>query len=330
MTRIDQTFAKLKAEGRGGLVTFITAGDPDYDTSLSLLKGLPGAGADIVELGMPFSDPMADGPAIQASSLRALKGGQTLRKTLEMVRTFREKDDETPIVLMGYYNPIYSRGVDAFLEEAKDAGIDGLIVVDLPPEEDDELCIPAQKAGLNFIRLATPTTDDKRLPKVLQNTSGFVYYVSITGITGAAEAQAAKFAVRAESVDALIAAADNTDAETHPSGTYVCMEGPQFSTYAESCLYRSWGMDVIGIDNNLREYFFGSDGSTHWMARKLSSSLPNYRHRDIDIRDQAAVFGFFGSVTPSAFDNAATAVPPARRLMRRASGAAVIETSPPP
>ena len=190
MTRIDQTFAKLKDQGRKAFVAYVMAGDPDIATSLEVVKGLPGAGVDIIELGLPFTDPMADGPTIQLAGQRALAGGMTLEKTLQMVRDFRAEDDSTPIVLMGYYNPIYSRGVDRFLSEAREAGIDGLIVVDLPPEEDDELCIPAQKAGLNFIRLATPTTDDKRLPRVLQNTSGFVYYVSITGITGAAEAQA--------------------------------------------------------------------------------------------------------------------------------------------
>ncbi|MGD2024725.1 MAG: tryptophan synthase subunit alpha [Methyloceanibacter sp.] len=186
MTRIDQTFAKLKAEGRGGLVTFITAGDPDYDTSLSLLKGLPGAGADIVELGMPFSDPMADGPAIQASSLRALKAGQTMKKTLAMVRDFRTENTSTPIVLMGYYNPIYVYGVDRFVTDASEAGVDGLIIVDMPPEEDEELRPVTAERALNFIRLATPTTDERRLPAVLANTSGFVYYVSIAGITGTA------------------------------------------------------------------------------------------------------------------------------------------------
>jgi tryptophan synthase alpha chain len=184
VTRLDETFARLKAEGRTALVTFVTAGDPDYDTSLALLRALPAAGADVVELGMPFSDPMADGPAIQASSLRALKAGMTLNKTLEMVRTFRMENVQTPIVLMGYYNPIYSHGSEKFVHDAKDAGVDGLIVVDVPPEADDELCIPALSAGLNFIRLATPTTDDRRLPAVLANTSGFVYYVSIAGITG--------------------------------------------------------------------------------------------------------------------------------------------------
>jgi tryptophan synthase alpha chain len=185
-TRIDARFAALKQQGRAGLVTFVTAGDPDTAASLEILKALPAAGADIVELGMPFSDPMADGPAIQASSQRALRAGQTLKKTLAMVRAFRDGDDVTPLVLMGYYNPIYIYGVTRFLADAKAAGVDGLIVVDLPPEEDDELCVPALGAGLNFIRLATPTTDDRRLPAVLANTSGFVYYVSITGITGTA------------------------------------------------------------------------------------------------------------------------------------------------
>ena len=191
MTRIDRKFAALREKGRKAFVSYIMAGDPDLATSLKLMKGLPGAGVDIIELGMPFTDPMADGPTIQRAGQRALEAGQTLQKTLDMVRDFRKEDDQTPVVMMGYYNPIYSRGVARFLEDAKAAGIDGLIVVDLPPEEDEELCIPAQKAGLNFIRLATPTTDDRRLPKVLQNTSGFVYYVSITGITGAAAAEAA-------------------------------------------------------------------------------------------------------------------------------------------
>ena len=190
MTRIDAKFAELSATGRKAFVAYVMAGDPDYDRSLALVKGLPGAGVDIIELGMPFTDPMADGPTIQLAGQRALEGGQTLQKTLDLAAAFRKEDDTTPIVMMGYYNPIYSRGVDRFLADAKAAGIDGLIVVDLPPEEDEELCIPAQAAGLNFIRLATPTTDDKRLPKVLQNTSGFVYYVSITGITGAANAVA--------------------------------------------------------------------------------------------------------------------------------------------
>src|SRR6266436_1976941 len=185
-TRIDRRFEELKTEGRAALVTFLTAGDPDPETSLALLRAIPAAGADVIELGMPFTDPMADGPAIQMSSQRALKAGQTLKKTLAMVRAFRQADDETPIVLMGYYNPIYIYGVDTFLRDAKAAGVDGLIVVDLPPEEDEELCLPALNAGVNFIRLATPTTDDKRLPAVLANTSGFVYYVSITGITGMA------------------------------------------------------------------------------------------------------------------------------------------------
>jgi tryptophan synthase alpha chain len=191
-TRIDRRFADLKAQGRAALVTFLTAGDPDPETSLAILRALPAAGADVVELGMPFTDPMADGPAIQMSSQRALAAGQTLKKTLDMVRAFRTADDATPIVLMGYYNPIYVYGVDRFLRDAKSAGVDGLIVVDLPPEEDEELCLPSLAAGLNFIRLATPTTDDKRLPAVLANTSGFVYYVSVTGITGAAAADPGK------------------------------------------------------------------------------------------------------------------------------------------
>lgn len=190
MTRIDDTFAALARDGKKAFVAYVMAGDPDLATSLEIVKGLPDAGVDVIELGLPFTDPMADGSTIQLAGQRALEGGMTLQKTLNLARAFRETDQKTPIVMMGYYNPIYSRGVDAFLVEAKDAGIDGLIIVDLPPEEDAELCLPAQAAGLNFIRLATPTTDDKRLPRVVQNTSGFVYYVSITGITGAAEAQA--------------------------------------------------------------------------------------------------------------------------------------------
>ncbi len=193
-TRIDARFAALKQERRAALVTFTMAGDPDYNSALAILKALPGAGADVIELGMPFTDPMADGPAIQAAGLRALHAGQNMKKTLALVREFRRGDDATPIVLMGYYNPIYIYGVDRFLADAKAAGVDGLIVVDLPPEEDVELCLPALAAGVNFIRLATPTTDDKRLPTVLKNTSGFVYYVSITGITGSAAPDAGKVA----------------------------------------------------------------------------------------------------------------------------------------
>ncbi|RMD50025.1 MAG: tryptophan synthase subunit alpha [Alphaproteobacteria bacterium] len=188
MTRIDRRFAALRAAGRKAFVAYIMAGDPDRERSFEILRGLPAAGVDVIELGFPFTDPMADGPTIQLAGQRALAAGQTLAGTLDMVRRFREGDDETPIVLMGYYNPIFSYGVPRFLEDARAAGVDGLIVVDLPPEEDDELCLPAREAGLNFIRLATPTTDDARLPKVLQNTSGFLYYVSITGITGAGEA----------------------------------------------------------------------------------------------------------------------------------------------
>ena len=187
-TRLDARFAALKAEGRGGLVTFLTAGDPDGDTGFEILKGLPAAGADIIELGMPFSDPMADGPAIQASSQRALANGMTLRGTLDQVRAFRQGDDATPIVLMGYFNPVYHYGVEAFVADAKAAGVDGLIMVDLPPEEEAELCLPALKGGINFIYLTAPTTDDKRLPRVVENASGFVYYVSIVGITGTASA----------------------------------------------------------------------------------------------------------------------------------------------
>lgn len=193
-TRIDQTFARLKAANKKAFVAYMMAGDPDVPRALAVMQGLPAAGVDIIELGLPFTDPMADGETIQLAGQRALEGGMTLDKTLQMVRDFRAGDAQTPIVLMGYYNPIYARGVDVFLRQAVEAGIDGLIIVDLPPEEDSELCIPAQAAGINFIRLATPTTDAKRLPKVLQNTSGFVYYVSITGITGAAAAQASDVA----------------------------------------------------------------------------------------------------------------------------------------
>ena len=193
-TRIDARFAQLKKEGRSAFVTFLMAGDPDPESSLAVIKAMPKAGADVIEIGMPFTDPMADGPSIQAAGLRALKAGMTLKKTLALVREFRKDDDATPLVLMGYYNPIHIYGVDKFLTDAKSAGVDGLIVVDLPPEEDSELCLPALKAGLNFIRLATPTTDDRRLPAVLANTSGFVYYVSITGITGAAAASADRVA----------------------------------------------------------------------------------------------------------------------------------------
>ena len=197
-TRIEDRFASLKAEGRPGLVTFLMAGDPDGETAFDLMRALPEAGADLIELGMPFSDPMADGPAIQKAGLRALRAGETLIKTLATVRRFRDENDATPIILMGYFNPIYIYGVERFVADAKSAGVDGLIVVDLPPEMDDELCLPAMQAGLNFIRLATPTTDEKRLPAVLKNTSGFVYYVSITGITGSAAPDADKVASAVE------------------------------------------------------------------------------------------------------------------------------------
>ncbi len=194
MARINDTFARLTTAQKKAFVAYVMAGDPNYDTALQIVKGLPAAGVDMIELGLPFTDPMADGPIIQRAGQRALHGGQTLEKTLHMVRDFRDGDDQTPIILMGYYNPIYSYGIKNFLTNAKKAGIDGLIVVDLPPEEDDELCLPAQAAGLDFIRLATPTTNDERLPAVLRHASGFVYYVSITGITGAAQAQAAHVA----------------------------------------------------------------------------------------------------------------------------------------
>ena len=194
MGRIEDTFARLRQDGRKAFVAYVMAGDPDAGISLEVMRGLPAAGVDVIELGLPFTDPMADGPTIQLAGQRALEGGMTLEATLDVVRDLRRVDTSTPVVLMGYYNPIYSRGVDRFLEEAREAGIDGLIVVDLPPEEDEELCLPAQAAGLNFIRLATPTTDDARLPKVLENTSGFVYYVSITGITGSGSADAGKVA----------------------------------------------------------------------------------------------------------------------------------------
>jgi tryptophan synthase alpha chain len=199
-TRIGRRFAELASEKRAGLVAFITAGDPDLATSRAILEALPEAGADLIELGMPFSDPMADGPAIQAAGLRALKAGLNAPKTLDLVRRFREEDAETPVILMGYFNPIYQYGVERFLADAGEAGVDGLIVVDLPPEEDDELCLPALKAGLAFIRLATPTTDDRRLPAVLANTAGFVYYVSITGITGAATPDFGKVAAAVERI----------------------------------------------------------------------------------------------------------------------------------
>ena len=190
MTRIDDKFAALKAANKKAFVTYIMAGDPDYDTSLEVMRGLPGVGVDVIELGLPFTDPVADGATIQLAGQRALDAGQTLKKTLAMAKAFREDDNTTPIVIMGYYNPIYSMGVDKFLIAAKDAGVDGLIIVDLPPEEDAELCLPAKEVGINFIRLATPTTDAKRLPKVIENTSGFIYYVSMNGITGSASAQA--------------------------------------------------------------------------------------------------------------------------------------------
>jgi tryptophan synthase alpha chain len=198
--RLEARFARCRAEARAALVTYVMAGDPDPETSLAILKALPEAGADIVEFGLPFTDPMADGPTIQAAGLRALKAGQTTSRTLDLVRRFRAQDTDTPVILMGYFNPIYVYGVDRFLRDAKEAGVDGLIVVDLPPEEDDELCLPALASGLAFVRLATPTTDDRRLPAVLANTAGFVYYVSITGITGAATPDFAKVSAAVERI----------------------------------------------------------------------------------------------------------------------------------
>ncbi len=200
VTRLEQRFADLKARNEKAFIAFITAGDPDRETSQKIMNGLPGAGVDIIELGMPFTDPMADGPAIQKSSQRALAAGQTMIQTLDMVRAFRTQDNTTPIVLMGYYNPVYRYGVETFITDCLSAGVDGLIIVDLPPEEDAEFCLPAMQAGLNFIRLATPTTDDRRLPAVLKNTSGFVYYVSITGITGSASPDANKVAMAIERI----------------------------------------------------------------------------------------------------------------------------------
>ena len=245
--RFSRRFAALKAEGRGGLITFITAGDPNYEISKEIVLGLPAAGADVIELGMPFSDPMADGPAIQAASLRALATGMKLAKVLQMVREFRATDDDTPIVLMGYYNPIYNYGVDKFLAEARESGVDGLIIVDLPPEEDVELCLPALKAGLNFIRLATPTTDDHRLPTVLSNTSGFVYYVSVMGVTGTTSATG----------DAVKAAVERLRRHTDlPIGVGFGIKTPEnareVATVADAAVVGSAIVDRIagGLDGN--------------------------------------------------------------------------------
>ena len=242
-TRIDRRFAALAAEGRAGLVTFITAGDPDLETSAGILARLPAAGADVIELGMPFTDPMADGPVIQLGSQRALKAGTTLRKVLEMVRAFRQQDDETPIVLMGYYNPIHKYRVDPFLADAKAAGVDGLIIVDLPPEEDSELCEPALAAGLNFIRLATPTTDDNRLPAVLRNTSGFVYYVSVAGITGT------KSATAEATQDAVARLKQHTDL---PVGVGFGIKTPEqaadVARHADAAVVGSALVDLLGQD----------------------------------------------------------------------------------
>ena len=247
-TRIDAKFAALKAENRPALVTYFMGGDPDYETSLKIMKGLPKAGSDVIELGMPFSDPMADGPAIQMAGNRALKGGQTLVKTLKMASEFRADDDTTPIVMMGYYNPIYIYGVERFLEDAKKSGIDGLIIVDLPPEMDDELCLPALKAGVNFIRLATPTTDDKRLPKVLANTSGFVYYVSMTGITGSALTNTAKVA------DAVARIKAHTDLPVCVGfGVKTASQAREFGKYADGVVV---GTAIVNAVANV----LGTDG----------------------------------------------------------------------
>ncbi|WP_045387175.1 tryptophan synthase subunit alpha [Falsirhodobacter sp. alg1] len=241
MTRIDAKFAALKADGKKAFVAYLMAGDPNSETTLEIMQGMPGAGVDIIELGMPFTDPMADGGTIQLAGQRALNGGQTLDRTLEIARRFREGDSTTPIVLMGYYNPVYSRGVDKFLEQAVAAGIDGLIIVDLPPEEDAELCIPAQAAGMNFIRLATPTTDAARLPRVLQNTSGFVYYVSITGITGAAAPQPADVAPEVARIKAA------TDLPVIVGFGITTAEGAQgIASIADGCVVGSAIVKLIG------------------------------------------------------------------------------------
>ncbi len=267
--RIAKRFATLKAAGRGGFVTFLTAGDPDHETFEKILLGLPDAGADLIELGMPFSDPMADGPAIQAASLRALGAGANMGRTLELVKSFRAQDDDTPIILMGYYNPIYSYGVDTFLTDAREAGVDGLIVVDLPPEEDDELCVPALKAGLNFIRLATPTTDDERLPTVLQNTSGFVYYVSVLGITGTkavASAEVERAVARLQRHTALPIAVG--------FGIRTAETVRDIAMIADAAVVGSAIVDCIA--NNLDEEGRPSDGlvdKVHDYVRELSSGL---------------------------------------------------------
>ncbi|MGF7158877.1 tryptophan synthase alpha chain [Rhodoligotrophos appendicifer] len=268
-TRIDTKFAALKLEGRAGLVTFVTAGDPDYTTSCAILQGLPAAGSDVIELGMPFTDPMADGPTIQAGSLRALAAGQTMVKTLDMVRSFRASDNSTPIVLMGYFNPIYSYGVDRFLSDALDVGVDGLIVVDLPPEEDDELCIPALTKGLIFVRLATPTTDDARLPAVLTNTSGFVYYVSITGITGARSADATS----------VRTALDRIRAHTHLPvavgfGVKTAEQAAGIAVHADAVVVGSALVDEIGksLDRDGRATP-ATAGAVHELVSRLATGV---------------------------------------------------------
>ncbi len=273
MSRIKARFEKLKAENRAAFIPFIMAGDPDLETSLGLLKKLPGSGADIIELGVAFTDPMADGPAIQAAGLRALRAGQTLRKTLEMVRTFREGDQDTPIVLMGYYNPFYAYGVEAFLSDAKTAGVDGLIIVDLPPEEDNEMCLPARAVGIDFIRLATPTTDDKRLPDVIKNTSGFVYYVSVAGITG-------KGVGAGEAVESAVARIKTASGQPVAVGFGVktAEKARDFAGFADAVVVGSALVDELG--RALEDGGGGADNGVNAvlrLARDIADAVHNAR-----------------------------------------------------
>jgi len=274
MTRIDARFDALKAEGRPGLVTFVMAGDPDMETAFDVLKGLPAAGADVIEIGMPFSDPMADGPSIQLAGQRALGGGQTLARTLELVTRFRKEDQDTPIVLMGYYNPIYIYGNEKFLSDAKTAGVDGLIIVDLPPEADDELCIPAMKHGINFIRLATPTTDAARLPRVLENTSGFLYYVSITGITGAAAPDPDKVAAAVAEI--------KKSAEIPVAVGFGVRTAEQAATIGKGADAVVVGSALVGaIADSLDEAgkaTAGTAGAVHKLVADLSAGVRSVKH----------------------------------------------------
>ncbi len=272
-TRIEQRFAKCAAAGRPALVTFISAGDPDLVTSQAIMDGLPGAGADLIELGMPFSDPMADGPKVEAAGHRALGAGHTLNKTLDMVKGFRARDDETPVILMGYYNPIYQRGPEIFVKEACEAGVDGLIIVDLPPEEDDELCLPTLEAGLNFIRLTTPTTDARRLPKVLQNTSGFVYYVSMKGITGGA---IANHAAVGEAVKAIKAHTDLPVAVGF--GIKTAEDAALIGRDADGVVVGSALIDALAatLDDNNRATG-ASVEAVHGLARELAGGVARSR-----------------------------------------------------